>query len=77
MWRLTERYQQPKSSWTIRTSCYTTLEEQQNNSRRTRDRQTWKTFFREKGLWTKMVGNIMSIIRQTRTYVYMLPYVWC
>ena len=32
-----------------------------NNSRtKTRHRQTWKTLFSEKGIRTKMVGNIVS-----------------
>ena len=35
--------------------------------RRTRHRQTWKTLFWEKGLYAKMVGNIMSI-RQTNMH---------
>ena len=40
-------------------------EEQQNI------RQTWKTLFWEKGLLTKMVGNIM-FIRQTNAYYMVL-----
>ena len=49
------------------------------NSRRTRHRQTWKTLFLEKGLWTKMVGNITSI-RQTNVhyiYIYIYTYITC
>ena len=42
-----------------------------NNSRRIKLTQTWKNLLWQKDLWTKMVGNIMSL-RKTNVH-YMVP----
>ena len=49
-------------------------EKQESNSKRTRYRQTWKTFFGEKDLWMKMVVNIMYM-RQTNVHYTYITYV--
>ena len=42
-----------------------------NNSRRiARHRQTWKTLFSEKGLWTKMAENIVDQADDSPKYMY-------